>query len=499
MKTLRRLCLPVLLVCGLPGPLWAAMPQLKLSESTEKNLTKARSATNTPFDVKEWVDLVQKNKSEESAHLWAHVQSQLPKNLQSDAKVAYLVQLQHLGLSQVFVDSMLKFLNQKDFAKSVAWRDLRAALQPHMAQYLVDEAIVLSQDQKATIDKLTKDDFQQALKVWAQRDSATAKDIELAPANLPIRPYLLPKHVYQLAAAQKVEAAIDLLDEELSEPNLTPEVRAMYQLQKARVLFQAADLDAAEQTYLQIPETSASVNEAREELLWVWLRKSDHSRLRGSITAMPLKNYENKFFPELFVIRAISNLKLCRYNEAKEDFGNFITYNKEWADKIEAALKSSKIPEPPSIDLYTQQLATASTKRASELAKVTAMKTKSLGTRTPAVGVQKHWKDAEQSLTALTNRLEQDKQLAYRRIWSNQTVMLQEAIRKMKFVKVELLSQIEEGHKGKPDSDASKQNAEEVMSKVDQEGQGRFVFPFDGVTWPDEEFAARSTANNICL
>ncbi len=499
MKLLHGLTICLGLFCGGNAAFAAGLKDLTLSSSTQSTLKNARAKEKTPYDVKQWIDAVLKGDNEGAAHLWGHIQNQMPKDIRQEANAAFLVQLARLDLNQTFVDQLITFLGQKNFTRSGAWKELKVQLQPQLASTLMDEAISIRPEQMNVVERMPDDELSRAMKVWGNRDQLTTNGLKMLPEDHVMRSFFVPKRVNYLAHNSQVDQAIDLVEEELSSPNLSDDVKGMYNLLLARLYFQTADLDKAEAAYLAVGEKTPSINEAREEILWVWLRKNDHSRLRGGVSSMQLGKYENAFFPELFVVRAISNLKLCRFDDAKEDFGTFITYNKDWANKIEAALKTDKTPQPPSVDVYTRQIETAEAKRRAELATIKTIRENSVAAKTPAVGVQKHWKEAESSLFGQANRLEQNKLAEYRRIWRNQSVMLQEAIRKMKFVKVELLSQLAQGNTPKPDSEAARKSAEEVKTQVEQAGSGRFVYPFDGVAWPDEVFAARSTANNICL
>lgn len=478
----------------------ATLKDVTLPQTVAETLAKGRDSTKTPYDVKQWIAAVENNNSRDAAHLWGHVETKIPQGIKQEAHVAYLVQLAKLDLPQTFTDQLVENLSRKNFATSKAWRAFEPTLQPIMAEALAQEAIDFSPDQKLLVKLLPSKGVGLDLKAWARlrEPSANVKMLDALPDSNLLRPYFVSTRVAQLARSGEVKGAIKLLEEELKVvPN--DEGRSIYNLHLGRLYFQNAALDQAEVAYSAVSPQSGSIDEAREELLWVWLRKGDHSRLRGAVASMQLGRYDNAFFPELFVVRAISNLKLCHYEAAKEDFGNFITYNEKWAKKIEDGLKSSTPAQPPSPDMFTRLIETAEVKRQAEAAILKKVREDSIAAAVPAIGVQRHWKEAEKRIEGRLNRLRDAKFAEYKRIWRNDSVMLQEAIRKMKFVKVELLSQTAQGRESKPDSESAKKSSEEAVSKVEDAGKGRWVFPFDGVAWPDEVFAARSTANNICL
>lgn len=495
-----RVLTTMMLLSGAGAAQSATLKDVNLPPALVATLAKARENTSTPYDVKQWIAAVEANNNRDAAHLWGHVENKIPQGIKQEANVAYLVQLAKLDLAQTFTDQLLENLSRKNFATSKAWRGFEPTLRPIMAEVLVNESIDFRPDQKLLVKLVPSKGVGLDLKAWARlrEPNANVKMLEDLPDSNVLRPYFVSTRVSQLARGGALKEAIHLLEEELKVVP-TEEGRSIYNLHLGRLHFQNAALDQAEAAYLAVSPESTAIDEAREELLWVWLRKGDHSRLRGAVASMQLGRYENAFFPELFVVRAISNLKLCHYDAAKEDFGNFLTYNEKWATKIEEALTEAAPIQPPSPDMFTRLLETAEAKRQVEAETLKKVREDSIAAAVPAIGEQRHWKDAEKNMQARLQRLKEAKFAEYKRIWRNDSVMLQEAIRKMKFVKVELLSQTAQGQKPHPDSETAQKSAEEAVSKVENAGKGKWVFPFDGVAWPDEVFAARSTANNICL
>src|SRR5262249_32739289 len=86
-----------------------------------------------------------------------------------------------------------------------------------------------------------------------------------------------------------------------------PHALARHYLWIARLLYQAGAIDGAEAYYEKIPSGTAGFLTAREELDWVWLRKGDTARLRGELATLSLSLFEDKFAPEVYLVRAISN------------------------------------------------------------------------------------------------------------------------------------------------------------------------------------------------
>ena len=80
------------------------------------------------------------------------------------------------------------------------------------------------------------------------------------------------------------------------------------------------------------------------------------------------------------------------------------------------------------------------------------------------------------------------------RFWKNREVVLTEAIRKMKFVRIEALSQLRMAQANPPSKEAS-----DVVKRIDSSREkGIQVYPVDSVYWPDELFHLHSAAATRC-
>ena len=88
----------------------------------------------------------------------------------------------------------------------------------------------------------------------------------------------------------------------------------------------------------------------------------------------------------------------------------------------------------------------------------------------------------------------------YNRFWKNREIVLSETIRKMKFVKVEAMTQM---HAIAKKSDLYDKSRGDQVSTVQAArtdlSNDKLSFPFDGVLWSDELFTMRSAAKNYCL
>jgi hypothetical protein len=114
----------------------------------------------------------------------------------------------------------------------------------------------------------------------------------------------------------------------------------------------------------------------------------------------------------------------------------------------------------------------------------------------PAVGKQQHWLDSVQKLKLVMEDTKKRQADEFRRQWKSDRATIQEAIRKMQFVKVEWLSQVsqleglEKKVAQKSDSNQQPQNNPSIKAELS--------FPYDGVVWPDEVFKLRAVTNGQC-
>lgn len=474
---------------------------LKLPASVEKALATEAQSPEASYDVKMWLGAVGEGKYQDAAHTWGAVSTAFRPPVRDAAEATYLFLLWNQDLAQTFADQLIGQLGRKSFVKSAAWQDVQAEIAPRLADYLQANAIIFSQEQRATLAKLPWEGVAVDLKAWSLLRAGDQAQAALAylPEEHPWRHLLELSTSLGLAKKREPAAAIEILEKQLAAGKIREDLQAAYHLQLGRLYYQKADLVKAEENYLKVPIDSESGAESREELLWVWLRRGETDKLRGTLEALAHPRFKERFAPELFVVRAISNLKLCYYDEVKSDFHSFLTQNNEWAKKVDAALNEATPPTPPNADWYIQMVESAVTKRAAEKERIKTLFQESIASSLPGIGLQKHWLDAQGALAGHGARLEKLKEAEYRRQWRNSSLLLTEAIRKMRFVKIELISQLNMGQTAKPESEVSQANEEAAEDKIEKDAEGKWSFPFDGVMWPDEMFAARSTAHNVCL
>ena len=164
------------------------------------------------------------------------------------------------------------------------------------------------------------------------------------------------------------------------------------------------------------------------------------------------------------------------------------------------AVKSKRPPSSGESDFFIEMAKTSLKKKEQEISRLLSLSKESINATLPAVGIQAHWVRAKKQV--LISYEEAKKRLSgeYNRFWKNREIVLSETIRKMKFVKVEAMTQM---HAIAKKSDLYDKSRGDQVSTVQAArtdlSNDKLSFPFDGVLWSDELFTMRSAAKNYCL
>ncbi len=459
-------------------------------------------------EVNHWAQLYLKAEFEQVLHLWDGIEPQVPAGFRDWASGARIASLARLGLLQSMVEEWIAFLRMGGTGGSAALeRELPGFVAPGLGwdRLLADRGILLGPE---AVHEISQMDPRKGISIVSLQAYGALRKGEQGRGLLPL---LSNDHVLKLPLAQTValaqarrgdlaRAATTL--KEHAEPALEKQKDltrvSSYLLQISRFLFQAGMWDEAESYLRKIPTSAPEFLVSREELAWILLRKGDVSALRGEIASLSTDASGDAFQPELPVVRAISNLKLCSYGAVQKDFELFSSRYGAWARRIDAALASSSaIPPPASADAFSRQASLGVSSLQSESEKVSELHLRSLRTSIPSVvGRQGHWKRLESKLTARLELARKLEQAEFGRQWRNQRTMLSEAIRKLRFVKIELIHQmrIAEAEARKGMDVLAGQQASALRS-----GDRDLVFPLDGVLWPDEFFKIQSLVESRCL
>ncbi len=263
------------------------------------------------------------------------------------------------------------------------------------------------------------------------------------------------------------------------------QTKAVHQLSRhyltlGRLLYQAGAYDASEAFYAKVPRGVAEYIPARAERTWSLLRLKRVSELRGELTSLSHEVFTNRFLPEVGLVRSVSNLKLCRFDEVVKDFDMFIETHRVWAKRIEEAQKN---PATAKIDMPDERIletTLALAAREVELERFTKLAFVDGGAK---AALQTHVDNTRAELLKHKTRF-----------WKNREVVLKEAIRKMKFVRIEALSQVRMAQANPPSSEVT-----DIAKRIDSSRErGIQVYPVDSVYWPDELFKLHAAAATRC-
>ncbi len=206
------------------------------------------------------------------------------------------------------------------------------------------------------------------------------------------------------------------------------------------------------------------------------------------------KVFSDRFLPEVALVRSISNLKLCRYDGVAQDFAAFIEAHKVWAQKIQVALENPENAKIDGEDLKISALEKAIKARTNEEAQLAKLSIDSIKAALPAVGEQAHWLNARSQVATAKAELSRQVVAQKQRFWKNREVVLTEAIRKMKFVRVEAMAQVRMATIAQANNDVT-----DTIKRVQAAPQkGSQTYPFEGVYWPDELFKLHAKASSRC-
>ncbi len=470
-----------------------------------------------PYELRLWAQKVLKKDYAGAAHLWTAIQKQMPAKFEPAARTAYLYCLWKLNVPQTFFNEWVDSLSRKSFQDSALSLALDQTINPGFDKWLLDNVPAVTAEQQRILAQVgfTRGSHYASLYAWGLlRSGEKAKDaLGILAADHPLKAPLSETVSLALARKGDLKGAGAVLKQHL-EPAIEhrKDVRGLsrHYLEIARLLYQAGALEGAADFYQRIPDGSPDFLKAREELAWVWLRQGDTGKLRGELKTLRTGLFTAQFSPDVYVVRAISSLKLCFYSDVEKELNDFVTANKTWAGKIEQALKAED-PEQDEPDFFVDLAKRAVVARQTEADFLSALATQSITATLPAVGPQKHWEKARvTSLGALEDSKKKSAE-EVRRHWKNRKTILAEAIRKMQFVKVELLSQVRTLSReatpasGAP-SGAISSLERETKDRLDAQTQaalktaseGEMVYPFDGVIWPDELFKLTSVAQSKC-
>jgi hypothetical protein len=99
--------------------------------------------------------------------------------------------------------------------------------------------------------------------------------------------------------------------------------RELAQLQLARVFYSTQQYDTSIKYFEKLPQDSADWAESLFEASWAYYMKTLNSKALGNIHTLNAPYFENQFYPEAVLLRAVIYFKYCLYDQAEEAIADF--------------------------------------------------------------------------------------------------------------------------------------------------------------------------------
>jgi hypothetical protein len=464
-----------------------------------------RVQTGLPLEVNLWMEKVLSAKYEAASLEWGQVSQKIDSAGLSAfapiARSAWLYSLWKLELKSAFMNEWLKALARKEFTTHPVASHVGSWIAPYLPVLLEGAGVQLSSDDVRLIGEQFKASATLrgpellALFAWSKQraGSGALEALEAIPPQHFAKAVLSQTVVLDAARKNDLATAGRVLKQHL-QPALDSmkdaSKVAAYHLQIARLLYQAGAMEEAQSFFERIPRSSPAYLKAREENIWILLRKGDLARVRGEIASLKSPLYAEKFFPEVELVRAVSNLRLCLYEEVEKDLAQAQARLKVWAKSIDAALAASSVPAPSEPDEISRGVERWIQVLATDMKRLESLTQQSV----EATLADSHWASLSANLSL--RREEAKKTLAneHRRQWQNARLTLSETIKKLRFVKVEYLTRLKEI----PAITSNERPIMQSQAAPRVVATSEMTFLQDGLFWPDELFRLRSTAQSRC-
>jgi hypothetical protein len=431
----------------------------------------------------QWMQLVFDKKYLEALKLLPEVKD---GKIAEITKSSELYLLHQLGLVQSFLTKWIELASEGAFLTSQMGIALDQIIGKDSSRILIRNGFFITPTLAEKLAKIEAIPSQmnyslQALKALRTGSDAT-KWIGKLEEDDALRVFLAKTSLLQYAKEGKLGASGKLIKSVIGpwlEKSGNDEEIALYFLTLARLLYQANAFAEASKYYDLIPESSQYFLKARSEALWIYLVERNFPKLKGELATLKLGLFDDKFYPEVHLASAMASVMVCEFVDSKQAINRFVQVNKNWVQQIDQNLKASN-PAIVETNFFTANLERARGSLAKEIAE---LKKREL---------------EPNYLNALESKLDQVSE-AYRleavSQWKNRQKILEEALYKMKFVKVELITRMR-----KVALKMKQVESDEVsLYRAAPARDNQISFPNDGVLWGDELFQMSAEVKNLCL
>ena len=448
--------------------------------STWKSVEKLDIVTN------QWIELILDKKFEQALSLTSTIveMSKTPK-LTALKNASELYLLYETNQIQSFFKKWIQLASSTNFLETELGVALDQIVGPKTTQLIIENGFYLSFESDFKLKKIealaSRVNYSlQALKALRSGENAVSWIGKLS-ANDPFRMPLAQTALLHYARAGKLGASGKIIKnvvEPILNTSSNEEDLSLYFMTLGRLLYQAGAMAESKKYYELIPETSSYFLKARSEALWVYLNERDFSKTKGELATLELKLFDDKFYPEVYVISAMANVMLCQFTEPRAAINRFIDINKKWAKEIDFNLNNSNAT-PVTKNFFLTNL---------EKARLSLQKEKKYF---ESKEIESHY---AKSIDSELNGIEKNIRTEIIAQWNNRKNILETALYKMNFVKIELISRmraVEMNMNMASSDEVSRQDAATARSN-------QISFPKKGPLWGDELFNMSATIINKC-
>ena len=440
-------------------------------------------------DFNSWVDLLLDKKFTKALAASYSVKADTSaKQEMLNASKLYL--LWNLKLNQTYFNEWLSLNVDKKFYHSQFAHVIDQITGRNASDWFVSNGIFLTKIQKSSLDKIKslKSLFNNSAQAIFNLRSGVAglELIKRLPVNDKLRLRLGDSLILGYARKNELAKSAKLL-KEIYEPVLSSETDvekiSSYYMLLARLLYQAKAYEASEHYYSLIPDDSKKFLSAQVEKLWISMRNSNLAKIKGDLKSLTMHMFEDQFLPEVFLVSAMANLKLCQFKDVEKNFNNYVRVQSKFAREIATNLKSESPRVINADDYYLNYLINVENKNIKEQAQLKAINNVNMSKNLVV-------------LTEIKKEALVQKNIEIKRKWSNRQKMIESSMRKMRFVKVEFLSMMRRLNSSLT-SNTTNDTVNIKSSGIEK--NNHLVFPYDGVLFGDELFNYQSDLKNLCL
>lgn len=431
----------------------------------------------------QWIELILNKEYEKALLLLPSINEKKISSLKEPSELYLLYQT---GNTQTFFMKWIDLASSSSFLQSEFGLALDQMIGNKTGSLLAKDGLFLTAEASSKLKKIENEPSKintslQALNALRTRENALAWIGKLSdddPLRMPLAQTALLHYAKEgkLGASGKIIKNIiePILNKKSSEEDLS-----LYFMTLGRLLYQANALEEAKKYYELIPESSSYFLKAKTESLWVYLKARDFSRTKGELATLELNLFNDKFYPEAYLVSAMANVLLCQFNEARAAINRFINVNKAWAKEIDRNLKD-KNPQKITTNFFITNIEKAKQSLARENENI---KNKKLD--------PDYNRLIEKQITKLDEALKEEIVAE----WSNRKKILESALYKMQFVKIELIARMRKVEMNMKVAEADEltiQNAAPLR-------KNQISFPKDGALWGDELFLINASVINKCI